>query len=92
MTLQTFSPSYALFSKNEGRAVCFSFIDDKRYWGNMGAYTVSGNRFVSYCLPKPELIGYILKNNVLSSGLSQQIASLSENDNPLLVLYDFVWE
>lgn len=92
MTLQTFPPSYALFSKSEGRAVCFSFIDDKRYWGNMGAYTVSGNRFVSYCLPKPELIGYILKNNVLSSGLSQQIASLSENDNPLLVLYDFVWE
>ena len=92
MTLQTFPPSYALFSKSEGWAVYFSFIDDKRYWGNMGAYTVGGNRFVSYCLPKPELISYILKNNVLSSGLSQQIASLSEDDNPLLVLYDFVWE
>lgn len=89
MTLQTFPPSFLLFDKRRQTSVCFSEWKDYRYWGSLGAYSADGDYFVSYCMPNPETMGYILEYNRLPAILSERIASVTEDDNPLMILYNF---
>lgn len=82
-------PTYT-FVETEGHKVYNFHSLGKRLNGNSGIRGVADSCFVSFCTPSPRNISYILDGNEeLSEEEKKWLGELQEDDNPILMLFDF---
>lgn len=90
ITTQTSPLLYTIVNKQNGSVYNVFSLKDKRCCGNMVPMAVSDNYFISYCLPTSNNIKRIVSNNAaMDKERKKSISLLTEDCNPILILYRF---
>lgn len=92
ITLREGSLQQVVVDKASGKVYKFNSFSNKKFYGYIGAYSVSRDYFVSYCFPSINKINDILLHNPNINGeRKRMLSSLNEESNPILILFNFVF-
>lgn len=86
---QTMPSLYTVIDKHSNRVYNFNSFKDKRLQNCIHVLSSNYRSFVSVCPPTSETIGYIETKNLSDSITLKRLAGLSEEFNPVLVLFRF---
>lgn len=82
-------PIYTFIETKEHKVYNFQALG-KRLNGNSGIRGVADSCFISFCIPSQRNISHILEvNENLKEEETKQFKELQEDDNPILMLFDF---